>query len=233
MMQAAALCLILLVILFLFWQLHLVGDSAVNGVLLWNSDEAYMFVGWGRSGYHLTTFEYILSYIPASFGVLRTVDDNRLSTIVARITPTAIERYVTERNQEDRGFLAYFPRGNSIYAYDGGAALWKWAGTHFEKLSPEEQQKVDIDEKALSSEEDYTNVNGWSLRHSPVWPPEFKIQLQGTPVTFLTKSKNSGDELSIQLRLPSGASQTILHVKRRFHFVSKSDYDRAFPKIRN
>jgi hypothetical protein len=135
---------------------------------------------------------------------------------------------VTERNQEDSPFLAYLPRGNTIYAYDRGAALWKWAGTHFEKLRPEEQQKVDVDEKALSSKEDYTNVNGWSLRHSPAgWPPEFEIQLQGKPVTFLTKSKHSGEELSIELRLADGSSQRILHVKHLFHFVSKSEYDRT------
>jgi hypothetical protein len=226
--QAAALCLVVLGVLFFFWQIHLVGDSAVNGVLLWNSEEAYLFVGWGRSGYHLTGFEYLLAYIPAFFRVPRTVDDNRFSTIVARITPSGVERYVTERNQKDSPFLAYFPRGNTIYAYDGGEALWKWVGTHFEKLSPEEQQKVDVDAKAPSSKEDYTNVNGWSLRHSPTgWPPEFEIQLQGKPVAFFTKSKHSGEELSIELRLPDGSSQGMLHVKHPLHFVSKSEYARA------
>jgi hypothetical protein len=232
--QAAALCLIALLILFFFWELHLVGDSAVNGVLLWNSEQAYLFVGWGRSGYHLTGFEYLLAYIPAFFRVPRTVDDNRFSTIVARITPTGVEKYVTERNQEDRGFLAYFPFGNTIYAYDGGAALWKWAGTHFEKLSPEEQQEVDVDEKVLSSKEDYTNVNGWSLRHSSTgWPPEFEVQLQGKPVTFFPKSRHSGEESSIDIRLSDGSTQKMLHVKRSFHLVSKSEYDRIFPKRRN
>jgi hypothetical protein len=229
--QAAALCLIVLVILFFFWQIHLVGDDAVNGVLLWNSEEAYLFVGWGRSGYHLTGFEYLLAYIPAFFRIPRTVDDNHFSTIVVRITPPGVESYVTERNQEDSPFLSYLPRGNTIYAYDGGAALWKWAEAHFEKLSPEEQQKVDVDEKALSSKEDYTNVIGWSLRHSPTgWPPEFEIQLQGKPVTFLTKSEHSGEELSIELRLADGSSQRILLVKHPFHFVSKSEYDRTMKR---
>lgn len=218
-----------LVLVGLFFPVHLLGDSVQDGVLMWNSEEAYLFLGWGRSGYRLTGFEYLLSYIPAYFGVPRTVDDNRLSMIVIRIDPTGVQRYVAEPYQMDHPFLAYVPRGKTIYASDGGAVLWTWAGTHFEKLSPEEQQKLAVDQTVFSPGEDYTNVSGWSSRHSVAsWPSEFKIELQGKPVTFLTKQKSSGKELSIELRLPSGASQMALHVKRDLHVVSKSEYGRAF-----
>ena len=218
-----------LVLIGLSFPLHLVGDSVQGGVLMWNSDEAYLFLGWGCAGYRITGFEYLFSNIPAYFGVPRTVDDNRLSMVVIRITPTGVERYVTAPYQMYHPFLAYTPRGKTIYASDGGAALWKWAGTHFEKLSPEEQQKVAVDQTVFSPSEDYTNVSGWSSRHSVAsWPSEFKIELQGKPVTFLTKQNSSGKELSIELRLPSGASQMALHVKRDFHLVSKSQHGRAF-----
>jgi hypothetical protein len=63
-----AVCLLLLVLMSAFFELHLVADSAQDGVMLWNSEEAYLFIGWGRSGYHLTGFEYLFSYVPAYFG---------------------------------------------------------------------------------------------------------------------------------------------------------------------
>lgn len=228
-MLAAVLCLIVLLVAFFRWEFHFAGDSAVDDVLLWNSEDAYLFVGWGRSGYHFTCAEYLFSYIPAYFRVPRTVDDNRLSMIVFRITPTAVEQYVVEPYQMYRGFLAYIPRGNAIYAYDGGAALWKWAGTDFATVTPEEQKRLAIDEKAFASTKDYTNVNGWSSRHSLVaWPAKSEIELQGKSVTFFTKVKDSGSEVSLELQLPGRAPQSILRTKKAWHLVSKSEYDRIF-----
>src|SRR5260370_19175944 len=227
----AAVLLIALVIASFRWELHLVADDAREDVLLWNSREAYLFVGWGRSGYRFTCAEYLFSHIPAYFGIPRTVDANRLSILVFRITPTAIERYVADPYQMDRGFLAYVPRGNTIYAYHGIAILWTWAGTDFETLTVKEQRKLAIDASLFSSREDYTGVDGWSLRRSLTrLAPEFKIELQGKPVTFFTKQNNSGKELSLELRLPGGTSQKLLHVKHSFHFVSKSEYDYMFKR---
>lgn len=222
-------CLLLLVLISVLFELHLVKDSAQDSDLLWNSEEAYLFVGWGRSGYHFTGFEYLFSYIPAYFGIPRTVDDNRLSMVVFRVTPTKVERYVTEPYQMYRGFLAYIPRDKTIYAYDGGAMLWKWTGTHFETAYPE---KFVLDEKLLSEKKDYTNVRGWSVRHSlTTWPSKFEIELQGKPVIFLTVSKNSGKEVLLDVQLPSATPQRILHTNSRLHLVSKSEYERTFAEM--
>jgi hypothetical protein len=199
-LQVVAACFLLLVLLSVFFELHLVRDSAQDGVLLWNSEEAYLFVGWPRSGYHLSCFQYFLAYIPAYFGIPRTYDDNRFSTIAIRITPTGVERYVTEPYQTYRGFLAYIPSEKTIYAYDGGAILWKWAGTHFESAYPE---NFVLDEKLLSEKKDYTNVSGWSVRHSlTTWPSKSEIELQGKPVIFFMTSKNSGKEVLLNVQLP-------------------------------
>ena len=138
-----------------------------------------------------------------------------------------VERYVTEPYRQHQGFLAYAPHGNTIYAYDGGA-LWKWSGKQFEAVGLQEQQRLAIDQKEFSKE-DYSNVNGWSLRHSlKGWPPDFNIELQGKAVTILPKQKDSGKELSLEILLPNGTSQTILHVKGDFHLVSKLEYQRDF-----
>jgi hypothetical protein len=229
--QVFALLLALFAVMLVFFQFHVVGDSARDGVLLWNSEEAYLFFGWGRSGYHFTGFEYLFSYIPAYFGVNRTVDDNRLSMLVFRVTPTGVERYVTEPYQMYRGFLAYIPRGETIYAYDGGG-VWKWAGTHFETVLLSEQQRIGLDENMFSSKEDYTNVNGWSSRHSmPGWPPKFEIALHGKPVAFFVTSDDLGKEVSVALQLPGQAPKHILHTRSELHLVSNSEYERIFSRV--
>jgi hypothetical protein len=211
-----------------YWKLYIVGDSAQDDVLLWNQDQAYLFIGWGRSGYHFTGFEYLFAHIPAYFGIPRTVDDNRLSIIVFRITPTAIERYVAEPYQMYRGFLGYFPRGDTIYAYDGGATLWKWAGARFETVTPEEQRGLALE---LSSQGDYTNVDGWSSRHSlTARPTKSEIEVQGKPVALFTKVKDSGREVTVEVRLAGGKLQRILQTTRAWHLVSKSEYEEIFRK---
>ena len=222
-------CLFMFVLMSVFFEFHLVRDSAQDGVLLWNSEEAYLFIGWGRSGYHLTGFEYLFSHIPGYFGIPRTVDDNRLSMVVFRITPTEVERYVSEPYHMYRGFLAYIPRDKTIYAYDGGAMLWKWAGTHFETAYPE---KIVLDEKLLSEKKDYTNVSGWSVRHSlTTWPSKSEIELQGKPVNFLMTSKKSSKDVLLDVQLPGATPQRILHANSGLHLVSKSEYDRTFAEM--
>ncbi len=222
--------LIVLASVSLFHEFHGVGDSVTGGTLLWNSQEAYLFVGWGRAGYHFTGFEYVWSHIPAYFGVPRTVDDNCLSTIVVRIAPDGIQRVVAEPYKDFPGFLAYIPNDGEIYAYDKGP-LWKWTGARFEQASSEEQRKLALDEQMIATyESDGTNANGWSWRHfSAGWPSVFQINLQGKPVTLRTTPRDSGRDLTVKIELPGKAPETILRVQHDFHLVTKSEYERMFP----
>lgn len=222
-----ALCLVVLAILaFLFPELHFVDDAA-DGVLLWNSQEAYFFVGLSRDGYQLTAIHGLVALIPAFFGAPRTRDDTRSFTIVFRVTPNGVEKYVVP----DVGFRAYIPNGETIYAWDGGP-LWKWAGTHFEKVDRAEPRRFLLDESALFSKKDSTDANGWSVRHSlRNWPSE--IELQGKRVKFLTKINEwsiTKREVSLDIQLPNGSVQRVLHAKSWPHLVSKSEYNHAFEK---
>ena len=227
--QVVALCLVVLALMVsLFFDLHLTDDAA-GGKMLWNSQEAYLFVALSRDGYHLTPFHYLLASVPAYLGVPRTRDDTRSFTIVFRITPTGVEEHVAP----DIGFRAYIPRGETIYAWDGGP-LWKWAGTQFERASPEEQQTIILDENILFSKKDYVNVDGWSMRHSlRGWPSKSEIELAGKPVIFLSKANDrptTKEEIALEVQLPGGTPQTILHAMSWPHLVSKPEYDRTFKK---
>jgi hypothetical protein len=214
-----------------FLKLHLVRDGVKNSVLLWNSEEAYLFATWSRVGYHFTCFEYLVGYIPAFFGVNHTYDDVRSSIIVIRISPDGTSRYVVERNyvydHGDRGFRAYFPVGQTIYAFDGGDP-WKWAGTHFERVRPGEPYPV----KAItdtSVQQEFQSVDGWSARRDiSSWLAKSTIELDNKPISFFLKRDSSGDELSLKLQLPNAALQSLLHVNRNLHLVRTSTYKTMF-----
>jgi hypothetical protein len=149
--------------------------------------------------------------------------------IVVHITPIGADQYVTMPYRADHGFLPYVPRGSTVYAYDGGEQLWKWVGTHFETITSDENRNLRLDVKTLASKQDYTNVNGWSSRHSLTsWPAKSEIELQGKSVTLFTKVRDSGSEVSLELQIPGRAPQRILRTKRAWHLVSKSQYDRTF-----
>lgn len=232
MQATVALLLVVLMLGFFLIEFHFAGESVKDCVLLWNSQEGYLFIGWGRSGYHFTAFEYLFSHISAYFGVARPVDDNRFSTIVVRILPTGIERYVTARYEGEQGFISYVPNGKTIFAYDGGATPWKWSGTRFEKANPEEQLRAIPGENLPLSKRDYTDVEGWSSRHLLINGfSRCEIELQGKPITLLATANNlAADkrETSLDLQISGGAPQSILRTKSWFHLVSRSEYERIF-----
>jgi hypothetical protein len=230
LIQLAALVLIVYSTCFL--QLHLVRDGIENSVLLWNSEEAYLFATWSRAGYHFTCFGYLVGYIPALFGLNHTYDDVRSSVIVIRITPNKIERNVAERYPRepkgDPGFHSYFPVGQTVYAFDGRDP-WKWDGTHFTGLNPNDPVRVTANNR--TSQQEFQNINGWSARRDiSNWLAQSTIELDNQPVSFLLKRDASADELSLKLQLPNAAPQPLLHVNRNLHLVRTSTYRSMFEK---
>lgn len=216
-------------------KFHLVRDEIHNSVMLWNSQEAYIFARWSRAGYHFTCFQYLFGYVPAFFGLNHTYDDLRSSTLVIRITPKGIGRYVVERDTANpKGdpvdFRAYFPVGPTIYAADVRGDLWKWAGADFERVRPEDQREV-INGDAPAQQQDFQNISGWSTRHDVYrWQSRSSIELEDKPILFLLRLGNSGDELSLEVQLPNGAPQNALHVDGHLHLVGQTKYKEMFKR---
>jgi hypothetical protein len=227
--------LLIFVYLTFILQLHLVGDEIHNSVLFWNSQEAYLFARWSRAGYHFSCFQYVLWHIPAFFGVNHTYDNLRSSTLVIRITPNRIDRYVSERDPENpKGdpvdFRGYIPGSQTVYAFDMQGDLWKWVGTDFERVRPEERLSATANDDTFARG-DFQIKNGWSARHDLYsWPARSTIELNDKPIGFLLKRGDSRDELSLELQLPDGVSQTALHVSRTLHLVGKTRYREMFEK---
>lgn len=226
-MLAAACCFIVFVVVIFFYPLYFI-DDWVGGQLLWNSHEAYLFAGWSGMGDHYTPVGFLFAVIPAYFGASRPPNDARISTYVLRITPTSIERYVVP----DITFRSYIPKDSTVYAWDGGP-LWKWVGNHFERATPDEEQKVIEIPKVtiLSAGKDFSDPHGWSVRNSVTgWPAKSEIELNGKPVVFFMTLQDLNREVSLDVQLPGGARERILHAKSRLHLVSRSEYKSKFQK---
>jgi len=206
-------------------DLHFV-DDWVEGELVWNSEEAYLFSGWSGLGYRFRVMEFLAALVPAYFGASTAPDENRGCTIVFRITPGRIERYVVP----DVGFKAYIPKGKTIYAWSGGP-LWKWAGDHFERATSEEEREVIEIPKAtmLSVGKDISDPHGWSVRHTlSGWPAKSEVDIGGKPIFFYVALGDSNSEISVDVQLPNRERKRILHAKSKFHLVGRREYERAF-----
>ena len=169
---------------------------------------------------------FLAALVPAYFGASAGPDESRHGTIVFRITPAHIERYVVP----DVGFEAYLPKGKTIYAWNGGP-LWKWAGDHFERAAPEEEREVIEIPKAtmLSGGKDISDPHGWSVRNTlSGWPAKTEVDLGGKPIFFYVTLGDSNREISVDVQLPNRERKRILHAKSKFHLVGWREYERAF-----
>lgn len=224
MVQVLAISAIVAIVGAFFFEIHFL-DDWIGGVLLWNSDEAYLFSTWSGMGYRRTVIGFLAALVPAYFGASASPDESRHCTIVFRVTPTHVERYVVK----DVAFRAYIPRGNMIYAWDGGP-LWKWAGDHFERATHDEEHEI-IEVPAatiLSVAKDVSDPRGWSVKNSLTgWPAKSEIELKGKPIFFYMMLNDSNREVSVDVQLPDRERERILHAKSKLHIVSKHEYVRA------
>jgi len=222
--------ILLLVVLAFSFKLCFLEDW-VDGVLVWNAKDAYLFSSWSGQGYRSPALEMLVSLVPAFFGASRPPDDSAISTTVFHITPDRIER-VTIANV---AFRAYLPKGGNIYAWSGGP-LWKWENNHFEPASAEEEKEVVTDPQLsiLSASNSPTGSEGWSVRSAIAgWPPTSEIKVDGRPIQFLVSLADKNREIHVDARLANGRVDRLLDAKSQLRMVSASTYAERFPKNQN
>jgi hypothetical protein len=75
-----------------FFQMHFV-ESSGDGDLLWNGNEAYLFVHGVRRSYRLSYLGYLGEMIKEPLGVVASPDSRSPFTLVVQITPSAVRSY--------------------------------------------------------------------------------------------------------------------------------------------
>src|ERR1700732_145552 len=109
-----------------------------NGTLLWNSNEAYVFMSVTQYGYKSSYLGFLGEIVREIFPFGASAPDNRhFYVAVLHITPEETRHYSVDNLQIDSP--AYVMGGN-VYAGNmvGINGPMKWSGTHFEPATAAE-----------------------------------------------------------------------------------------------
>jgi hypothetical protein len=200
--------------------------SRSDAYLLWNANEAFLFIDVGHLGYRLTYLEFPLEIVAGYFGVVRDIDGRAASTIVVRITPQEVK---TSTAKDTADF--YTPLEGSIFANHKGD-LWKWSGTHFEQASVEEQRRYNG--TSHLSALDFTSSDGWSRRYGILNRLEeqtsFPLELNGKSLTLVVSRQDHGREVTVNLLRPDRAAEEIWHLDQQPRKITEAEYRQLFQK---
>ena len=222
---AGVLSLALLLVILSFFRIYYIGGDGTCD-LLWNQNEAYLFVHGTRLGYTPSYLGYVGEMAREYFGVVPSPDERHPFTTVVRVSPLGLQRY-----EASEIFYRVTPLEESLYvAHYNDSELWKWVKTHFEKVSAEEQRKVGGTDRL--SKVDFTAENGWSALYSVESKvnEQFPIHVGRLPVAVQVKDGQVSISVSRIGQTPEEQKLTekIFYGRGQVERVSKAEYERVF-----
>lgn len=212
---------------------HIVRDDS-GGTLLWNSNEAYLFMDVHRRGARIRYIEYPWAIFETLFGGVRPPDDQRTSVVVIRVTAAGVEHRVVQMLEEHPGNTPnlYTPFDDVIYANCGGH-LCKWNGNKFEKATEEEQHRFDGIYKLGAKDDTNKGAGAWSQRDVGSSSGDYRIAADvGGKFTVtitnqrLDRAGQSG--ISVNVLYPGRVPEPIWYFDGRPRTVSKTQYTDVF-----
>ena len=212
-----------------------------GGYVIWNADEAYLFIHVTRQGLPVRYLRYPLFVVGEILGVVESVDDDRASVIVIRVTSSSVERHVLKlADRADGGPGSdpgeYTPLEGHIYAMcpplDG---LCRWAGDHFERATQEERQRL-YGIKSLTRKDFENDKDGWSRRQFRAGSTDRKFTIKvgdkfELSVNNIGVNGTENGTVSIDLLRPGKAPERIKDFYRRERKVSRTEYQHAFQDL--
>lgn len=202
-----------------------------GGFLLWNGNEAYLFMDISRRGFQITYMEYPWVVLKELLYGVREPDNQRTSVTVVHITPSGVERYVLPAEDEQQANTPdlYKVVEDHIYANYHGHA-YKWTGSEFERATEEEQHRYDETNQVIAGDvEKYRG--GWSQRG--VGGSDYAADVGGK-FTLQVKDKvmreGGAGILSIVLIRPGQGLEEIYHLDQHPRRVGKTEYTAVFAR---
>lgn len=224
------------------FKVYYVG-SGVGGTLLWNGDEAYIFLGLSERGYRLSYLGYLFEAVKEAFPFgASSPSDKHSSVEVLRITPDTVQSYVAD-NINAGGM--FDPFGKNVYTRDmNTGVLMKWSGKRFEPAGQEDQQAFEEASSAgnVPPGPRYDNAQGWSKRavvgdiieKSPNAYVENDVKVAvtigGVPLTFNMNSGYIDHQAYIDVSRPGEAPKRIWSLDERSRRVGSAEYERIFAR---
>jgi hypothetical protein len=123
-------------------RVYLTFDGA-HGTILWNANEAYLFIDIRRFGHEMSAAGFPLFRITSQLGVVQEANDESGRLIVIRVSGSEVSQHEQGISYRPPGSEPgqYTPRQGRIYAnYPGLGGLCFWAADHFEPASPEQRR---------------------------------------------------------------------------------------------
>ena len=204
-------------------------DSA--GTLLWNANEAYLFMSVVRRGFRIGYLEYPWVIFKQYLNAPPFPDDRRVSLVVIRVTGSAVERQVVDFPRDtDHAPTLLTPFDKSIYANCQGV-LCRWTGTRFEPASDTEQRRLDGTNRL--SVPNFNGVEGWSRQGvgAVAGDSQFSADVGGK-VSLVVKLgniyKSAYSSASVDLFRPGRAPERIWYLDGNPRRIGKKEYQNWF-----
>jgi hypothetical protein len=209
-----------------------------RGDLVWNSSDAYVFIGVFESGYSFSYLGYLGESVREIFPFGASGPEKKhYYAVVLRITPETVQRYTFDNFQ----YGGVFPVGKTISAGNYlDATRTKWSGANFEPMTPTEEKEWRDGGRLIPPGPAYDNIAGWSKRavggevvresstESIEKDAEATIELGGSPLTIRMNSGFISHEAFIDVLRPGRAPERIWQLNENPYRVNKATYKRIF-----
>lgn len=222
-----------------------------GAVILWNSKQAYIFLGVDQEGVSISWLRYPWVLFKEYLRVSEPFNDSVGYLTVFEVSSSGTERHALKLEDRANGGIAsdpsrFTPLESRIYAscprllrnvvengrlISSDSPLCWWASDHFEKATPVEQERLHGTERL--TEGDMINGEGWSRRVVPAGIDNlaFAIDVDDEFRLLISNSKRpevNGGTLSIDAVRPGASRERLATVTRRAGRVGKVEYERAF-----
>ena len=202
-----------------------------GGQMLWNANEAYLFMGVARRGFRVRSPDYPWIALMEWFNAPASPSDQRVFLTVIHVTQSGVERHLGQLVKQTADSPMFFtPIDQTIYA-DCQGNLCKWVGDHFDNATHEEQQKLDIHH--LPPDIDGP-INGWSKRGVGDVAGDFQFAVEiGQGVTVRVRQGNiyKSTTATVDLERVGEPTQHLWHVNGQPRRVSKREYEQTLSAI--
>jgi hypothetical protein len=226
-----------------------------SGYVLWNPNEAYLFMETSDLGFHptgvRTPWVWFKQHVIGCFAAYEPPANQRAYLLVMRAMSSGVERHTVKlADRLDGGPGSdpdrFTPIGNDVYAscpwmigtflQDGhlvgkalGDSLCRWAGDHFEKATEDERQRLNGVSRLTDA--DFTRgQNGWSRRSFGARSGTFTITVEDKFQLLVTNVANGRGMSAVTVDfLRSGhTAQRLGTFEAHEGGVSKGEYERTF-----
>lgn len=228
-------------------RIYLIREDS-GGDVLWNANEAYLFIGVARRGANVSYLEYPWMLFREYVGGVPAPNNERGSVTVIHVGPSGVEQNVVEVADASPGSGPgeYTPFEGRIYANCpeiGG--LCRWAGNHFELATEDESKRLVSSSfpgvEAWSNRvfgltsRPFDNVAGWSKHGIGAGPANVCARFSADVGGQFTLSEKSAPvdhtgyaAVSVYIQRPGQAPERIWYLDGHPRRISRAEYQRVF-----